>query len=165
MGGFSRRILWLEVARSNNDLRVPAALYLNQVKEVGGCPLLSVTDCGTENGIAASMQCAFHTNDHDELAGVKSHRYCSSPANQRIEGRWSFFRRNRWINLFKDMVDYGLFGVGNAFHMEYLWFCFSKVLQDDLNKVKDHWNSQKISKSLCSWDTRCYVLSTRISRT
>ena len=31
--------------------------------------------------------------------------------------------------------------------MECLWFCFSKVLQDDLNKVKDHWNSHKISKS------------------
>jgi len=123
-----------------------AALYLNQVKEVGGCPLLLVTDCGTENGIATSMQCMFRTNDHDELAGVKSHRYCSSPANQRIEGWWSFFRRNRsnwWINLFKDMVDYGLLGVGNAFHIECLWFCFSKVLQDDLNKVKDHWNSHK----------------------
>jgi len=51
MDGFSRRILWLEVARSNNDPRVPATLYLNQVKEVGGCPLLLVTDCGTENGI------------------------------------------------------------------------------------------------------------------
>ena len=92
MDVFSRRILWLEVARSNNDPRVPAALYLNQVKEIGGCPLLLVTDCGSENGIAASMQCVFRTKDHDELAGVKSHRYCSSPVNQRIEGWWSFFR-------------------------------------------------------------------------
>ncbi|CAH3037423.1 unnamed protein product [Pocillopora meandrina] len=39
-----------------------------------------------ENGIAAFIQCMFRTNDQDELAGVKSHRYCSSPANQRIEG-------------------------------------------------------------------------------
>ena len=46
------------------------------------------------------------------------------------------------------MVDYGLLGVENALHMEFLWFCFLKVLQDDLNKVKDHWNySHKISKS------------------
>ena len=28
-----------------------------------------------------------------------------------------------------------------------LWFCFSKLLQDDLDKVKDHWNSHKNSKS------------------
>ena len=31
--------------------------------------------------------------------------------------------------------------------MKCLWFCFSKLLQDDLNKVKDHWNGHKISKS------------------
>ena len=72
MDGFSRRILWLEVTRSNNDPKVVAAFYLKQVKELGGCPLLLVTDCGSENGIAASIQCMFRTNDQDELAGVKS---------------------------------------------------------------------------------------------
>ena len=56
--GFSRGILWLEVTRSNNDPRVVAA-HLKQVKELGGCPLLLVTDCGSENGVAASMQCMF----------------------------------------------------------------------------------------------------------
>ena len=45
------------------------------------------------------------------------------------------------------MVDYGLLCVGNTLHMECLWFCFSKLLQDDLDKVKDHWNSHKNSKS------------------
>ena len=153
MDGFSRRILWLEVVHSNNDPKVPATFYLNQVKELGGCPLLLVSDCGTENGIAAAMQCTFRAEDQDELAGEKSHRYCSSPDNQRIEGWWSFFRRNRsnwWISLFKDMVDYGLLHLGNALHMECLWFCFSRLLQDDLNKVRDHWNSHKMSKSAYS---------------
>lgn len=28
-----------------------------------------MTDCGSENGIVASMQCMFHTNDQDELDG------------------------------------------------------------------------------------------------
>lgn len=36
--GFSRRIFWLEVTRSNDDPRVAAAFYLKQVKELGGCP-------------------------------------------------------------------------------------------------------------------------------
>lgn len=49
------------------------------------------------------------------------------------------------------MVDYGLFGVGNVFYMECLWFCFFKVFQDDLNKVKDYWNSYKILKFLYSF--------------
>lgn len=50
--GFSRRILWLEVSRSINDPRLPATFYLNQVRELGGCPSLLVSDCGTENGHA-----------------------------------------------------------------------------------------------------------------
>ena len=68
----------------------------------------------------------------------------------KMKGGGPFFRRNRsnwWINLFKDMVDYQLLHLGNTLHMECLWFCFSKLLQDDLNKVKDHWNGHKISKS------------------
>ena len=114
---------------SNNNPKVPATFF--QVKELGGSPLLLVSDCGTENGIAAAMQCTFRTKDQDELAYEKSHRYCSSPANQRIEDWWSFFRRNRsnlWISLFKDMVDYGLLHLGNALHMECLWFCVSRLL-------------------------------------
>ncbi|XP_028412582.1 uncharacterized protein LOC114535477 [Dendronephthya gigantea] len=148
--GFSRKILWLEVSRSNNDPRVAATYYLNQVKEVEGCPLQLVTDCGTENGIAASMQCFFRSRDNDELAGERSHRYCSSPSNQRIEAWWSFLRKHRsswWINLFKDMIDYDLLDLENGFHIECLWFCFSKVLQNDLDKVKEQWNTHQVTKS------------------
>lgn len=148
--GFSRKILWLEVARSNNNPAMPATFYLNQVKEVDGCPLQLVSDCGTENGIAASMQCIFRSSCHDEQAGEKSHKYCSSPANQRIEGWWSFFRRHRsnwWINLFKDMIDYNLLDMGKELHKQCLWFCFSKVMQNDLDQLKEHWNSHKITRS------------------
>ncbi len=28
-----------------------------------------------------------------------------------------------------------------------MWFCFSRILQNDLDKVKEHWNSHKVSKS------------------
>ena len=148
--GYSRRIMWLEVVKSNNDPRVPGKLYLECVKEVGGCPMLVSSDCGSENGIAAAMQCYFRANGEDELAGQRAHRYGSSPANQRIEGWWSFLRRNRtswWIDLFKDLSESGSLQLGNTYHMECLWFCFSRVLQNDLNKVKDHWNSHYIRRS------------------
>ena len=105
---------------------------------MNGCPLQLISDCGTENGIAASMQCFFRQNGNDELAGDRSHKYSSSPSNQRIEAWWSYFRRHRsnwWINLFKDMIDYDMLDLGNEFHIECLWFCFSKVLQNDLDKV------------------------------
>ncbi|XP_066014599.1 uncharacterized protein [Pocillopora verrucosa] len=44
-----------------------------------GCPVKLKTDCGTENGVMAAMQCTFQQD-------VEAHKYGSSPMNQRIEG-------------------------------------------------------------------------------
>ena len=148
--GFSRRVLWLQVVKSNNDPNVPAHLYLECVRDNHGCPLLLWSDCGTENGLAASMQCYFRAQGDDVLAGEKSHRYGSSHANQRIENWWSFFRRCRsswWINYFKDLVHDGILKLGNELHMECAWLCFSPVIQQELNELVEHWNSHYIRRS------------------
>lgn len=81
--GFSRKILWLFVTRSNNDPEIIANAYLQSVKEHGGCPSGLRSDLGTENGLAAAAHCYFR-NDRE------SHIYGSSHHNQRIEGWWSF---------------------------------------------------------------------------
>ena len=97
--GWSRKILWLYVTRSNNLPQNIAAYYLEAVRDLGGCPMKLVTDLGTENGIMASLQSFFRDDIH-------SHRYVPSPRNQRIEAWWSYFRRSRitwWINFFKDL--------------------------------------------------------------
>lgn len=146
----SRKILWLELARSNNKPEFPATFYLECIKETRGCPLLIRTDCGTENVIMASMQCFFRQNGNDLFAGEKAHKYGSSPANQRIEGWWSFFRRGRagwWIDFFKDMVTSGILDLGNSLHMECLWFCFHSILTNELEKVKIQWNTHRIRHS------------------
>lgn len=148
--GFSRRIIWLDLVKSNNDPRIPATLFLEAVTNLGGCPMLVRSDCGTENGIIAAMQSVFRSSGDDAFAAEKSHIYGSSHSNQRIEGWWSFLRRNRtswWIDHFKDMVESNLLQLGNDLHMECLWFCFSHLIQDDLDKVREHWNSHYIRKS------------------
>ncbi|XP_046861247.1 uncharacterized protein LOC124454484 [Xenia sp. Carnegie-2017] len=148
--GYSRRVIWLEEVKSNNDPKVPANLFLKSVKENLGCPLLLWSDCGTENGLAASMQCYFRDNGTDDLAGENAHRYGSSHANQRIENWWSYFRRSRsnwWINFFKGLVHDGVVLLGNLIHMECLWFCFQSVLQNELNDIIDHWNTHYIRRS------------------
>lgn len=61
------------MVKSNNDPRVPGKLFLEYVKEVGGCPLLLVSDCGTENGIAAAMQGTFRSSGQDDQAGERGH--------------------------------------------------------------------------------------------
>jgi hypothetical protein len=40
-----------------------------------------------------------------------------------------------------------LFNPSNVLEKECLWFCFSKLLQEDLNKVKSHWNTHYIRHS------------------
>ena len=75
--GYSRKVLWLYVAHSNNLPDNIAAYYLDAVYEHGGCLLELYTDLGTENRIMAGIQ-SFFRNDPD------SHKYVPSPRNQRI---------------------------------------------------------------------------------
>ena len=96
------------------------------------------------------MQCYFRAESSDEFCKEKAHQYGSSPANQRIEGWWSSFGKSRssfWINWFKDMVDAGILELGDEFDMKCLWFCYSRLLQKELENVKEHWNSHYIRKS------------------
>ena len=53
--GFSRKVLWLTVVKSNNNLVVPATFYLRAVKEHGVCPILLKTVCGSENADMAGQ--------------------------------------------------------------------------------------------------------------
>ena len=140
---FSRKMIWLKLRRSNNSPEVILNLYLDAVREFEGCPQILRTDYGTENGLAAAAQCWFN-ND------IGSHIYGTSQHNQRIEGWWSFLRRSRmtwWINFLKDLVERSICTTGNRIEMECLWFCFSSVIQQDLDHVKNHWNSHYIRRS------------------
>lgn len=156
--GYSRKILWLELTRSNNKPEIPARFYLDCVKETQGCLVLVRTDCGTENGILAAIQCFFANMGMMNLL----------PANQRIEGWWSFFRRGRagwWIDFFKDMANSGILDLGNTLHMECLWFCFQPVIDSELDRVKsslEHSPNTPFTKSANSvWSTQYFVLFTR----
>ena len=90
--GCSRRIIWLEVQRSNKNPKCIAKYFLNHVKAARGCPVRVYTDPGTENGLVAGIQCYLRADGWDEYAGSKSHKYVTSTCNQRIECQWSHFR-------------------------------------------------------------------------
>ena len=99
--GWSRKVLWLHVTRSNNYPDNIASYFLEAIQKYSGCPVMVYTDLGTENSTMAAIQCFFR-NDDDARC------YCSSPGNQRIENFWSSLRRGRtawWINSFKDMIE------------------------------------------------------------
>ena len=148
--GFSRRVIWLKLEMSNNDPKVIGKLFRDAVIEVGGCPSILRTDRGTENGIMSSGQCFLRRNGTDSFAGLKAHRFGSSHSNQRIEAWWAYLRRSWtswWINFFKDLIDAGNLDTSNKMHMECIWFCFNKIIQKELDEVREEWNNHYIRKS------------------
>ena len=89
------------------------------------------------------MQCFFREN-------LDAHRYVASPRNQRIEGWWSQFARQRpnwWRQFFQDLVSRNEFHLTDNFQAEALWFAFSGLLQDELKFVKEHWNTHRIREN------------------
>ena len=122
--GWTRKIMWLRVSRTNNNPTVRS-------------------DCGTENGDVAAIQCYFRSDE-------EAHIYGSSPHNQHIEGWWSFFRKSRtqwWISFFKYLIERDEYTPGNELQEECLWFSFSALLQQDVDFVKNHWNTHYIRQS------------------
>ena len=114
--GFSRKMLWLLVVRSNNSPDVIASFFLFTVATYGGCPVELVTDLGTENGLAASLQCFFRDNPD-------AHRYVPSPRNQRIEAWWSQLCKQRtswWRTFFSGMASERVFDQSLMLHKEAL---------------------------------------------
>ena len=57
--GYSRRIMWLEVGRSNNNPRLVVSYFLDCVKALGGTPRIIRGDQGTENVNVAAVCSAF----------------------------------------------------------------------------------------------------------
>ena len=99
------------------------SFYLQVIRKLGGCPVELITDLGTENVLAASIQYFLREN-------LDTHRYVASPRN-----------------LFQDLGSRNEFDSIDNFQAEALWFAFSGLLQEELQFVKEHWNTHKIRKN------------------
>ncbi|XP_045190917.1 uncharacterized protein LOC123547721 [Mercenaria mercenaria] len=118
--GFSRKILWLKVARSNNDPKVVATLFLEYLNAINGVPRCIRTDAGTENVLVQDMQMAFRWEHSDDMSAERSVIIGSSHSNQRIERWWLSNRQGGcqyWIDFFKDMENAGLLSTSDELHM------------------------------------------------
>ena len=99
--GWSRKLLWLVVTHSNNyNYNIASSYYLQAVEEHGGAQLslILIQELKMEQWLPFRL--FFRDDEH-------AHRCVSSPRNQRIEGYWSFHRRNSstwWINFFQDLI-------------------------------------------------------------
>lgn len=141
--GFSRKLMWLQVASSNNDPAIIADYYLSCIGSLGYTAQKLRCDLGTENTTLKYLH-PFLANDRAACVILGK-----STANQRIEAWWCTLWKslaNWWMNLFKDLRDMNLYNDSLAVHVECLKFCFMNVIQSDLQAFMKQWN--------CHWIRR-----------
>jgi hypothetical protein len=128
--GFSRKIVWMNVYRTNNNPKVIGGYFLEAVKLVGGCPKLVRGDFGTENTLVRDFQTFLRRNCTDNAAG-RCYLDGASTCNQRIESWWAFLRKECsqfWIDLLRSLVDSGHFQ-GSSLDKSIMQFCCTSPLQ------------------------------------
>ncbi|KAH3880930.1 hypothetical protein DPMN_004852 [Dreissena polymorpha] len=95
-------MVWLNVYTTNNDPKVIGGYFLKVVEIIGGTAYMIRGDFGTENVLIKDMQNWFKRHsDHDT-----SYLEGASTQNQRIEGWWSYLRRQHiqhWMDIFKNL--------------------------------------------------------------
>ncbi|XP_076842081.1 uncharacterized protein LOC143486114 [Brachyhypopomus gauderio] len=142
-------MLWLNAYCTSSDPRVIGGYYLDTVRELGGTARIIRTDLGTENCTVRNIQLYLRHSDDDPQAGGRSFIYGHSTSNQRIESWWGFLRKECvefWLEHFHHLKDYGNFD-GGFLDKNLILFCFLGLIQDELDLVKDTWNSHLIRPS------------------
>ena len=69
-------------------LKLLQVITKNVLRKHGFSPLKTRTDCGTENGIIAAMQCFFQSEDNAPYSGESAHVFGTSTSNQRVQNWW-----------------------------------------------------------------------------
>ena len=76
--GSVTRIMWLEVASTNNDPRFVAKYFLDTIRQIKGAPSIVRADYGTENVKVAGIQRFLRRDGTDSFAGIYSFMYGKS---------------------------------------------------------------------------------------
>ncbi|PIK48035.1 hypothetical protein BSL78_15097 [Apostichopus japonicus] len=146
--GFSRSIIWLNAYYTNNNPRIIAGYYIEEVAKRNGCPRMIRADRGTENSVACHIQRYLRRHGVDAQVH-NSFIYGTSVTNQRIESFWSIFKKHFgqfWIDLFGFLREEGHF-CGDEVDKNLIRLCFMKMIQDELDKVCMEWNFHYIRRS------------------
>ena len=145
--GFSRKLIWLEVGPTNKLPEVVAKYYLDATRLHGGVPLQMKADDGTEHALIEPIHLYLCSLNRDQ--GYNSFSIVTSPRNQRIESYWSTLQRDRigwWRRFFQDLVDVDMFS-SDPVILDCLRYCFMSLIRNDLNSIKNEWNTHIISRS------------------
>jgi hypothetical protein len=150
--GYSRFILWMKVVPSNNNPRVIAHHYLSHIERVGGCPVNTRSDYGSENNHMAGAQRFFRClqllpNQFD--VAWNSHQWGPSTSNTRIESVWSRLKSeglSYWRRPLLRLEHDGC--LGNEAAVRVLQQMIVPLIQQWLDRHVAVWNRHRIRRSL-----------------
>ena len=145
--GYSRKLIWLEVAPSNKLPEVIAKYYTIAIKKFG-LPKCLKADDGTEHSIIEPMHITLRSLDGPDA--FDSFSIITSPQNQRIEAYWSILQRDRigwWRMFLNELSDLQLFSNDDQALVDCIRYCFMHLIRQDLNSILADWNSHIISGS------------------
>ena len=79
--GYSQRILWLEVGRTNNNPKIISNYFTDYIRQIGGVPRILRADAETENVYVAGIKLFLRSECEDAFSGDKSFLYGMSVGN------------------------------------------------------------------------------------
>ncbi len=146
--GFSRRIMWLEAAASNNNPYSVCKYFADCVRQQNGIPSFVRADRGTENCNVELMQRILRAENDDEIGrnGI-TFLYGSSPSNQRIEAWWSKFRSlamQAWMDHFAQLEGIGIIDTSRDVDRQCIRYVYLDLLRQELQGVMTMWNTHAI---------------------
>lgn len=132
----------MQALHTNNDPKIIGGIFLQCVTDNKHAPRLLRTDCGTENGVAASLQAFFHNS-------MASHIYGKSTSNQRIEALWSKLRPalQGWIDYFKGLVENGTYHPGRTMETFAFRNAFLPLVNETLHQFYIYHNTHSTRQS------------------
>ncbi|KJA25629.1 hypothetical protein HYPSUDRAFT_85343 [Hypholoma sublateritium FD-334 SS-4] len=133
----------------NNRLKLSVAyLYLKLVSELGGMPIQSTTDCGSETTLIYGLACALREHFAPEMdeAGIgAAHVFLKSIYNITIERGWLRIRLT-WgdnVKLFWKAGE-GIYNPTIPKQYELVQWLWSKLIQQELDVFVDRQNNHKV---------------------
>ncbi|OSD05401.1 hypothetical protein PYCCODRAFT_1443303 [Trametes coccinea BRFM310] len=143
---WSGKWLGLWVVPNNRLKIVTAYLYLRLVHDVGGMPIQTTTDRGSETGSVYGFANALREAFSPDLpiAELPAHRFLPSIENITIERGWLRLRLE-WgddVRIFWD-AGYDLYNSADPDHRELCQWLWPKLIQQELDKLRDKLNNHK----------------------
>ncbi|KZO89549.1 hypothetical protein CALVIDRAFT_569823 [Calocera viscosa TUFC12733] len=144
--GFSNFVLWLKIWWTNSNPRLIASFYFEAATRLGGIPMLTRSDPGTENHGIANAQTTLRRQLDPSLQGTLQHKWMRGHSNIKPEIFWSKLRKQwspGWEILFDKGLEQGWYDPKVAVELLLFRWLAIPMLQEDLNRFARIHNHSK----------------------